>query len=176
MPRSGPKRLPGRQHRLNSSILEVHSGSDDIIAPPRRRVDVIEGECEEDSKGSESETEVEAGGREEVEAAPPAEVALLDKVLEDEADDAPGQVVERRGGRNGAGAAEDDGRDQVADGRLRPLFGGEVEDDGDDGADAKEDEQTRVDLARGENPRGSEETPDDGSWVSVSTRMETRAG
>lgn len=120
--------------------MEVHSGSDDIIAPPRRRVDVVEGERKEDDQRSESEPEVEPGGSEEVEAAPPAEVTLLDEKLEDEANNAPGEVVERRSGRNGAGAAEDDGCDEEAEGRLGPLFGSEVEDDRDDGADAKEEE------------------------------------
>lgn len=161
-PGGGTERLPRRQHRLDSRILEVHRLRNDVITPPRRRVNVIEGERKENDERAEGEPEVEPGRREKVEAAPPAEVALLDEVLEDEADDAPGQVVERCGGRDGAGAAEDDGRDDVLERRLGRPLGGEVDDGGEDGADAEKDEQARVDLPRGEDSGWSEETPDDG--------------
>lgn len=164
MPRRRTKGLPRRQHRLNSRTLGVHGLRNDIVAPPRRRIDIIKRKRKEDDERGEREPEVESRRREEVEAAPPAEVALLDEELKHEADDAPGQIVEWRGGRDGAGAAEDDGGDKVFHRRLGPLLGGIVEDDGEDGADAEEDEEARVDLSRGENSGWAEETPNDGCY------------
>lgn len=143
-------------------ILEIHRCSNHIIAPPRRRVDVIQGESEEDDEGAQREAKIETGAGQEIQTAPPAEVALLDQVLEHETHNAPRQVVEGRGGRDGARATKDDGRDQVLHGRLGPAPGAIVEDDGEDGADAEEDEEARVDLARREHAGWAEKTPDDG--------------
>lgn len=100
MPLLRSERLASRQHRLYRRILEIHRRGDHIIAPPRRRVNIIQGESKEDDKGAQRKAEVETGAGQEVQAAPPAEVALLDQVLEQEADDAPRQIVEGRGRRN----------------------------------------------------------------------------
>lgn len=59
MPGRGTERLSGRQHRLDGGVLEVHRSSDDIVAPPVWRVDVVEGEGEEDDERGEGKTEVE---------------------------------------------------------------------------------------------------------------------
>lgn len=176
MPLFGPKGLARRQDGLNGRILEVHGRGDDVVAPPGRRVDAVEGEGEENDEGAQREAEVEPGARQKVEPAPPAEVALLDQVLEDEADDAPGQVVERGGGRDGPGAAKDDGGDEVADGRLGPAPGGQVKEHGEDGADPEKDKEARVDLARGEHAGGAEETPDDGGWLGNKLVLTVAAG
>lgn len=120
----------------------------------------MEGEGEEDDQRAERQAEVEPRGREEVEAAPPREVALADEVLEEEADDAPGQVVERGGRGDGAGAAEDDGGHEVPEVGLGPPLGGEVERDGDDGADAEEDEEAGVDLPWREDAGWPDQSPD----------------
>ena len=57
-------------------------------------------------------------------------MALLDPVLEDKADDTPGEIVERCGRRNSPGAAKDERGHEVADGGLGPPLGSKVEDDG----------------------------------------------
>lgn len=112
-------------------------------------------EGKEDEQGAERQAEVETRGCEIIEATPPGEVALANDVLEEEADDAPGKVVERRGRGDGAGAAEDDGRHEIFGERLGPLLGGEVEDDRQDGTEAEEDKEAGVDLAWRKNARWS---------------------
>jgi hypothetical protein len=129
------------EHGLDGRVRKVHRSGDDVVAPPVGRVDVIQSEGEEDGERAEGEAEVEAGGSQEVQAAPPGEVALADVILEQEAHDAPGQVIEWRGWRDGARTAEDDWRHEVLDGRFRPLLGGKVDDDRYNRADAKEDEE-----------------------------------
>lgn len=59
MPSRRAKRLPRRQHRLDSRVLEIHGGSDDVVAPPRRRVDVVKSEGEKDDERAERKTEIE---------------------------------------------------------------------------------------------------------------------
>lgn len=101
---------------------------------------------EEDEERGQGEAEVKRRRGEEVEPRPPPKVPLLDPELEDEAHDAPGEVVEGRGRGNGAGSAEYEGCHQVADRGPGPALGGEVDDDGRDGADYEEGEKARVDL------------------------------
>lgn len=59
MPSRRAKRLSRRQHCLDGSVLEVHGSSDDIVAPPVWRVNVVEGKGKEDDKCGEGETKVE---------------------------------------------------------------------------------------------------------------------
>ncbi len=96
---------------MNGGILEIHRRRYHVVTPPAGWVDVVKCEGEEDEECAECETQIETRRGEEVEAAPPAEVALADEVLEEEADYAPRQVVERRGRRDRSRTAEDDRRD-----------------------------------------------------------------
>lgn len=151
MPLLGPKSLASRQYCLYGRVLEIHRRGNHVVAPPRRRVNIVQGKREEDDQGAQRETQIETGAGQKVQSAPPAEVALLDQVLEYEAHDAPGQVVERRGRRYGPGPAKNDGGNQVLNGRLGPTPGAVVEEHREDGADAEEDEEARVNLAGGEH-------------------------
>lgn len=160
------KRLPLWQERLDRRPLKVHCLLDNGVAPPLRRLDVVQGKRKEEDERAKRQPEVEAARGEKVEARPPAEVALLDPALENEADDAPGKVVERRGGRNGAGAAKDDGRHEVLGGRAGPAPGPEVDGNGRDSTQDEEEEEPGVDAAGGEDARWADETPDDGRCVS----------
>ncbi len=72
-------------------------------------------------------------------------------VLEGEAHEAPRQVVERRGGRDGAGAAEDERGHEVAQRGGRAALGEEVDYEWGDGAEEEEAEEGEVDLAWGED-------------------------
>lgn len=175
MPLLGSERLARRQDRLYRRVLEVHRRGDHVVAPPGRRVDVIQGEGEEDDECAQREAEVEPGAGQEIQPAPPAEVALLDEVLEDETHDAPREVVEGRGRRNRPGAAEDHRGDQVLHRRLGPAPGAEVEQDGENGADTEEDEEPRVDLAGREHARWAEETPDNRGWEERMVRTKSCA-
>lgn len=165
LPRRGAESLARGQDDLNGGVLHVHGGENDVVAPPRGGIYAVEGEGEEDDEGAEGEAEVQARRGEEVEAAPPAEVPVPDPVLEDEADDAPREVVEGRGRRDGAGAAKDERGHEVLERRLGPAAGGEVDDDGHDGADAEEDEQARVHMPGGEDASGADESPDHGGCL-----------
>lgn len=97
-------------------------------------------------------------------------MALLDQVLKHVADDAPGQVVEWRGGRDGAGAAEDDRGHEVAQEGLGPAAGEQVDDHRSDGPEDEEQEEVGVDLSRGEDARWADEAPYYGGWVGMSKR------
>lgn len=59
MPSRRAKGLSRWQHRLDGRVLEVHRSSDDIVAPPIWRVDVVEGEGKEDDERGEGKTKVE---------------------------------------------------------------------------------------------------------------------
>lgn len=145
--------------------MEVHGSCDDGVTPPGRRADVVERKGEEDDQGAQGQAQVQGGGCQEVQPAPPAKVVFAHPVLEDEADDAPAQVVERRGRRDGPRAAKDERGHQELDGRPRPAAGCEVDDDGHDGAEDEEGEQARVDLAGGEDASRAQQTPDDRGWI-----------
>lgn len=151
MPSRRAKRLSRRQHRLDSRVLEVHRSSDNIVTPPVWRVDVVEGEGKEDDERGEGKTKVETRGREEVETAPPPEVALLDEVLEDESHDTPGQVVERGSRWDGSCTAKNNRSNEVFQRRLGILLGREVDDSRDNSTDTEEDEKAGVNLSRGED-------------------------
>ena len=83
-------------------------------------------------------------------------------LVEDVADDAPGEVVERGGGGDLTAAAEDEGGGEVAEGEAGESAGEGVEDDGGERAGEPKVLQVRVDGAGGEDALGADETPDDG--------------
>lgn len=91
-------------------------------------------------------------------------MALLDPELEDEAHDAPGEVVQWCRWGNGAGAVEYQGCDDETSWGLRPALDDKVDDDGEYGTDEKEDEEARVDASRGEDPIRPNQAPDDGGY------------
>jgi hypothetical protein len=61
-----------------------------------------------------------------------------DDVVEDEADDGPGDVVDSRAGRDAADAGEQDGDVDVAEEREGVAAGEEVEGDGEESTDEEE--------------------------------------
>lgn len=91
-------------------------------------------------------------------------MALLDPELENEANNTPGEVVERGGGRDGSRATEEERRDEIFDWGFGVSLGGIVDDDGGDGAEDEEEEEAGVDLTRGEHSSWADETPYDGCW------------
>lgn len=83
-------------------------------------------------------------------------------LVEDVADDAPGEVVERGGGGDPAAAAEDEGRGEVAERGAGEGAGEGVEEDRGEGAGEPEVLEVGVEGARGEDALGADEAPDDG--------------
>lgn len=71
-------------------------------------------------------------------------MTLPDNVLEDEPDDRPRDVVDRRCGGDEPGAGEDDGPVDVADPGVGPLEGDEPRDQGGDDADEEEESEPVV--------------------------------
>ena len=82
---------------------------------------------------------VECSGEDVVVFRPPAKVTTTDPVLEDEADDTPGDVVDGCGGRNETCTGEDDGEVDVFDHGVGVAFGEEPRDDRSDGTDEEEE-------------------------------------
>ena len=109
-------------------------------------------------------------------------MTATDDVVEDEPDDHPGHVVERRCGRDGTRAAEDDREVDVLHGRVRPLARDEPPGERAGRADEEEEHETTarrryqsegamiitwkvhllVHLALRELASGTDDTPDDG--------------
>lgn len=156
--------FPRRNMCPYSRPLVIHRRSHDIIAPPLRGIDSLHRKSKEDEERSQCQAQVQAGRRQEVGAAPPPEVAFLDPELKDEANNAPREVVERGGGRDGSRAAKEERRDEVFDWGFGVPLGGVVDDDGGDGADDEEEEEAGVDFARREYSPWTDEAPDDGCW------------
>ncbi len=99
----------------------------------------------------------------EVETRPPRSVPIPDTVLKHEAHHAPGEVVERRGWRDGPGGTKDERRHEELYRGVWPALAPHVDGDGDDGANDEEDEEARIDAAGGEHSRRAEQPPYDGS-------------
>lgn len=76
----------------------------------------------------------ELGEKLTVESHPPASPLVANEAVEQDANDAPGEVVERRRGRDVARPGEDDGGVKEAHPGLWPLALDQPEDDGERGA------------------------------------------
>lgn len=119
-------------------------------------------ESEEDDDGGESKTDVQPSRQGVVVLHPPASPAVADELVEDESDEPPREIVQRGSRRDEAGAAEDDGRGEVADGGTREHARAEVNSNGESGAGEPEPHQRRVHLTRGVDSLGADDAPDDG--------------
>ena len=163
LPHLGPKRLSRLQRRLPRLVVRLERAGDNVVAPPHRRLLLRKLQRDEDEDRAKRETDVETGGGEVVVVRPPAAVPVSEELVEDETDDAPGRVVERGGGRDLAGAAEDEGHVDVAEGGAGEHAREHVEDGWGDGADEEEVQQVVVHLASGEDALRTDQTPNDGS-------------
>ena len=84
---------------------------------------------EEDQHGADSHTRVERGREYIVVLGPPGEVTPADDILEQEADDGPGNVVDGAGGGDGTSSVEDDGEVDVAEPAVGPFQANDVGDE-----------------------------------------------
>ena len=94
---------------------------------------------------------------------PPREVTTADDVVEEEADEAPGDVVGGCRWRDETRSAKDDGEVNVTDEAALPLQLDEILRERTKEADEEEEHEAVVDLALRELARGADDTPDDGS-------------
>ena len=148
----------------------VHDG----VAPPYRCSLVGQLERQEDDDGADGETSVQTSGCEVVVVGPPAAVLVLDDLVEDETDDAPGRVVDGRCRGNHTGTAEDEGNIDVTEVGLWEHAGKYVEHGRGEGAGDEEVHESIVDLASTEDALRTNQTPNDRSveedpsaWASV---------
>ena len=95
-------------------------------------------------------------------------MSLTHHILKRIAHDAPAQIIQRTSRRNRPGTAKDDGSNDVPQPRLcagaiPPLRAPEEQPDNQrhHGAQDKKRKKGGVDLARGEHPRGANQSPDD---------------
>lgn len=135
----------------------------DDAAPPVDGVDVVVAQREEGQHRHEAGAGVHGRRKDVGVAAPPLLVALEGPVVDEEADDEPGVVVDGFRRRHHAAGAEDDREVDERD----PLLVGEeaVEEvDGDRGEKADEEEEVeRAVVAPGpEHASGADDAPDDG--------------
>lgn len=86
-------------------------------------------------------------------------MAPADHVLEDEANDRPGDVVHRGCGWNEGRPREDDGEVDVFDEGVRILARDEVAQGGEKSADEEEEDKRIVDLSFGKLKARSDDTP-----------------
>jgi len=105
---------------------------------------------------------VEAGGKDIIVFCPPGEVAPTDDIIEDEANDHVGDIVERRCGREEASSREDNGEVHIFKEVPVEFLVKDILDEGSDGADEEEVCQAVVELSGRELACGADNTPDDG--------------
>ena len=162
LPRQWPKMLSRRHRLLHCCIQNVHGISGRRISPPIRRRLIRQIQTEEDDNGTDSQSDIQAGRGEVVEPHPPAAVLVHDVLVEHVPDNAPREIVQRRGRRDRARAPKNNRCGQVADVGLGEHAGGDVDDDRKEGADEPEPQEAAVQVARREDTLGPDETPDDG--------------
>jgi hypothetical protein len=92
---------------------------------------------------------------------PPREVSPPNHILEDKPDNRPGDVVLSRCGRDVTRTGEDQGEVEVTHPGVGPLERREPVNDGQDGADEEEPDETVVDLSLGELTARADDTPDE---------------
>ena len=159
--------LPTRRSEFNASDLDsrvfrIHSIRRDPRTPPRGEVGTGEIQGKEDEDGAESQTDIQTRGKNVVILHPPTSPAIADPLVEDKADDAPSDVVERSSRGDETGSAKDDRRGEIADGRFGEHAGADVDQDGEGGTDEPEPHERGVHLADGEDASRADDAPDDG--------------
>ena len=100
LPARRPKGLAVAHGGLDRLLLVVEVVGRDGDAPPLREGGVGQVEGEDDDDGADGQADVQAGRGQVIEAQPPAAVLAAEEGVEEEADGAPAEVVERGGRGN----------------------------------------------------------------------------
>lgn len=161
------RKLPRGRSELDASHLDsvigsIHGIGGNIGPPPAGHLVIPQREGDEDQDSGQGKTDVQSGTKNIVVVHPPASPAVTNPLVEDEADNAPGEIVERSGGWNQTTTTENDGSAEVADGGLGPGTSTKVDQDRKNSAGQPEPHHVGVHLTRGEDPLWSNDTPDDG--------------
>ncbi|KFX87945.1 hypothetical protein V490_07934, partial [Pseudogymnoascus sp. VKM F-3557] len=101
-------------HSLHGRILAVECIRHDVYAPPARELLLGQRHREKHDDQAECKAKIHTSRGEVVVIVPPAAEAAADEVVEDQADDHPGDVRQRGRGRDETHAAEDERRGDVA--------------------------------------------------------------
>lgn len=158
-PRSGRIRV----RYLDSRVQVIHVIVRDANPPPARHGRIGQIDREDDNDGTDSQSRIQTRRRDVVEAHPPSSVLVPDVFVEDIADDAPSEVVERSSRWDVSTAAEDKRSGEVAKGGAGEGASEGVEDYRCQNTSQPEVLEVGVDGARGEDALGTDETPDNGS-------------
>lgn len=173
--RSGGKRkLPRRRSEgnaghLDSVVRSIHGVDGDLGSPPAGHFVVPQRQSNENQDCRQSETDVQSCTKDIVVVHPPAAPAVTNELVEDKADDTPGEVVEGSSGRDQSATTEDDGGVEVADGGLGPGTGTEVDHDRKNSTGEPEPHHVGIHLTRGEDTLRSNDTPDNGGVEKYTT-------
>lgn len=142
-------------------IAVIKSAGNAIVSPPARRGRAREVESEEYDEGRDNQAAIQSGRRDVVVLQPPAQVAALDEVVEDDAHGSPAEEdVNGRGGQQ-ACAAVDDGRADVAPDGLGPASREQPADDRRGGPDEPEPLQRGIGRSVAEDAGRTDGSPDD---------------
>lgn len=114
---------------LNRCIQIIHVIIRNAHPPPARHRRIREVDREDNDNCANGQPRVQSRRRDVVEAHPPAPVLVSDVFIEDVADDAPGEVIERGSRWDFATAAEDEGSGEVAEGAAGESASEAVEED-----------------------------------------------
>jgi len=88
-------------------------------------------------------------------------MTATENVLEDKADNTPGNVVDGAGGRDGTSSGEDDGEVEITNPAVREALADKPADDGTNETNKEEEREGIIDLSLGELPSRANDTPDD---------------
>lgn len=147
------RRLPsGRSKRdsrhLDSVIRSIHGVDGNLGSPPAGHLVVPQRQGDENQDSRQGKTNVQSGTKHVVVVHPPAAPAVTDPLVEDEADNTPGEIVEGSGRRNQSATTEDDRSIKVADGGLGPGTGTKVDQDRKESTGEPEPHHVGVQLTR----------------------------
>ena len=92
------KGLTGGQDFLDSGICHVHGVPNIDVTPPLGNIGIGQGNSEEDQNGADGQTAVQACRSDVIVSHPPSTVFVSDVFVEEEADNGPGKIIDRRSG------------------------------------------------------------------------------
>ena len=158
-----PRRAGTWVRDLHGRVQIIRIVVRDADTPPAGHARLRQVQGQDNHNRADGQADIQARRGDVVETHPPAAVLVPDVLVEDEADDAPCEVVERCSGRDLAGPTEDERRVEVAEVHLGEHAGETVEYDRCGGADEPEPLEVCVDGARAEDPLWAYQAPYDGS-------------